>query len=146
MIDKNYKIPFDPERLMSEDSAVEMCSLGESIAQNIMLLITTKKGENRFNPSYGNAVWDLEFENAVSTIEWEALFVKSMKEQIEKFEPRIYTPRIEVRVEYVEHSYDTRKYTEIKKRAKIAINAKLTDTGELFSFSTELYLSPMSID
>lgn len=145
-MNKNYKMPFDPERLMSEDGAVEMCSMGESIAHNIMLLITTKKRENRFDHEYGNAVWDLEFENGVTTVEWENLFVKSLKEQIEKYERRIYAPRIEVRVVYVEHTYDTRKYTEIKKKAKIAINAKMTDTGELFSFATELFLSPMSID
>lgn len=146
MINKNYKMPFNPERLMSEDGSVEMCGMAESIAQNLMLLITTKKGENRFDADYGNAVWDIEFENAVTTVEWEALFVESMKEQIEKYEPRIYAPRIAVHIEYVEHSYETKKYSEIKKRAKIAINARLTETGETYSFATELFLSPMSID
>jgi len=73
-------MPFDPEKLMGEDSTVEMCSLAESIAHNLMLLITTKKRENRFDFDYGNAVWDIEFENAVTTVEWEALFVASMKE------------------------------------------------------------------
>jgi predicted component of type VI protein secretion system len=146
MINKNYKMPFDPERLMSEESSVEMCSMAESIAHNLMLLITTKKRENRFDFDYGNAVWNIEFENGVTTVEWEALFIESMKEQIEKYEPRIYAPKIDVHIEYVEHSYETKKYSEIKKKAKIAINAKLTETGESFSFSTELFLSPMSID
>lgn len=139
-------MPFDPERLMSEESSVEMCSMAESIAHNLMLLITTKKRENRFDFDYGNAVWNIEFENGVTTVEWEALFIESMKEQIEKYEPRIYAPKIDVHIEYVEHSYETKKYSEIKKKAKIAINAKLTETGESFSFSTELFLSPMSID
>lgn len=146
MINKNYKTPFDPELLMSDDTAMEMCSLAESIAHNLMLLITTKRRENRFDFDYGNAVWDLEFENAVTTIEWEALFVTSMKDQIERYEPRIYAPKVDVLIAYVSHSYETKKYTEIKKKAKIAINAKLTETGERFSFSTELFLSPMSID
>lgn len=139
-------MPFDPERLMGEDSSVEMCSMAESIAHNLMLLITTKKRENRFDFDYGNAVWDFEFENAVTTVEWEALFVESMKDQIEKYEPRIMAPRISVHIEYVEHSYETKRYSEIKKKAKVAINAQLTETGETFSFSTELFLSPMSID
>ena len=139
-------MPFDPERLMSEESSVEMCSMAESIAHNLMLLITTKKRENRFDFDYGNAVWDIEFENGLTTVEWEALFSRSMKEQIEKYEPRIYAPKIDVHIEYVEHSYETKRYSEIKKKAKIAINAKLTETGETFSFSTELFLSPMSID
>lgn len=139
-------MPFDPERLMGEESAVEMCSMAESIAHNLMLLITTKKRENRFDFDYGNTVWDIEFDNGVTTVEWEALFIESIKEQIEKYEPRIYAPRINVHIEYVEHSYETKRYSEIKKKAKIAINARLTQTGETFSFSTELFLSPMSID
>jgi phage baseplate assembly protein W len=146
MINKNYKMPFDPEKLMVDDGSIEMCSMAESIAQNLMILITTKKKENRFDFDYGNAVWDIEFDNAITTVEWEAVFVKSMKEQIVKYEPRIYSPKIDVHIEYVEHSYETKKLSEIKKKAKIAINAKLTETAETFSFVTELFLSPMSID
>lgn len=146
MMNKNYKMPFEPERLMSEDDSVPMCSMAESIAHNLMLLITTKKRENRFDFDYGNEVWEIEFENAVSTVEWEAIFVRSLKEQISKYEKRIYAPRVQVHIEYVEHSYDTKKFSEIKKKAKIAINARLTETGENYSFITELFLSPMSID
>jgi len=146
MINKNYKMPFNPEKLMGEDSTVEMCSLAESIAHNLMLLITTKKRENRFDFDYGNAVWDIEFENAVTTVEWEALFVASMKDQIAKYEPRIHAVRVSVHIEYVTHTYATKRYSEVKKKAKIAINAKLTETGETYSFATELFLSPMSID
>lgn len=145
-MNKNYRMPFDPEKLIGEDSSVEMCSTAESIAQNIMLLITTKKRENRFDFDYGNAVWDIEFENAITTVEWESIFVESMSKQIEKYEPRIYAPKIDVHIQYVEHSYETKKYSEMRKRAKIVINANLTETGENFNFSTELFLSPMSID
>lgn len=146
MMNKNYKMPFNPEMLMQDGGSIDRCSMAESIAQNIMLLITTKKGENRFDFDYGNAVWDIEFENAVTTVEWEAIFIKSMQEQIERYEPRVFNAKIDVHIEYVEHSYETKKHAEIKKKAKIAINAKLTETNETFSFSTELFLSPMSID
>jgi len=146
MDDQNCKLPFNPEALISENGAMQTCSQAESIAQNLMLLIITKKGEDRFDPDYGNAVWDIEFESAVTTVEWETVFVKSLKEQIEQYEPRIIDPKVSVSIEYVEHSYDTRHLVEIKKRAKIAINAKLVETGELFKFSTELFLSPMSVE
>lgn len=146
MINKNYKMPFNPGKLISEGGNAEMCSMPESIAQNIMLLITTKKRENRYDTNYGNAVWDLEFENGVTTVEWEKIFVESLKEQIAKYEPRIKNPKIDIHIEYVEHTFDTKGYSEMKKRAKIAINAQLTETSERFSFSTELFLSPMSID
>lgn len=145
MINKIYKIPIDLEPLMSDNQDAKTCSMAESIGDNILLLLTTRKRENRFDFDYGNAVWDLEFENAVSTVEWESIFIASMKEQLERYEPRIRDVKIAVHIEYVEHSYDTKRYTEIKKKAKIAVNALLTDSGEHYGFSTAIFLSPLSI-
>ncbi|MCC9043545.1 GPW/gp25 family protein [Myroides sp. M-43] len=141
-----YKFPFNPELAMSEGASLPTCSLAESIAQNVMLLVITRKGENRFNPDYGNAVWDLEFDNAVTSVEWERVFEESLLDQIKKHEPRIIFPKIQVHMEYVEHNYGTKDFVEIRKKAKIGVNAVLTDIGELFTFSTHIYLSPMSVD
>ena len=146
MFQKNYRIPFDPERLIKEHSNVDTCNTMESIAQNIMLLIMTRKGENRYDPEYGNGVWDIEFENSVSLSDWENIFAKSLKEQITNYEPRITAPKVIVRIAYVEHSYDTKKFSEIKRRAKIFVFANMVETGESFRFDTEIFLSPMSVD
>lgn len=142
----NYRMPFVPSTLMKEGGSIETCDTGESIAHNIMLLITTKKGENRYDENYGNDVWNLEFDNAITSAVWENIFIKSLKRQIQEYEPRIVQPQIDAHIQFVEHSYDTREHTEIKKKVRIAINAKMEATGERFSFSTELFLSPMSID
>ena len=131
---------------MKENGAIETCDIAESIAQNIMLLIITKKGENRYDDQYGNDVWNLEFDNGVSSSVWENIFIKSLKRQIADYEPRIVYPQIKAHIIFVEHNYDTRDFTEIKKKVKIAINAKLEATGEQYNFVTELFLSPMSID
>lgn len=131
---------------MKENGAIETCDIAESIAQNIMLLIITKKGENRYDDQYGNDVWNLEFDNGVSSSVWENIFIKSLKRQIADYEPRIVSPQIKAHIIFVEHNYDTRDFTEIKKKVKIAINAKLEATGEQYNFVTELFLSPMSID
>ncbi|RNA63831.1 hypothetical protein D1631_11520 [Chryseobacterium nematophagum] len=142
----NYRMPFIPSALMSEGSSIDTCDIGESIAHNIMLLITTKKGENRSDENYGNDVWNLEFDNGVTSAAWESTFISSLKKQIQEYEPRIVQPEIDAHVQIVEHTYDTKEHTEIKKKVKIAINAKMESTGERFSFTTEIFLSPMSID
>lgn len=142
----NYRMPFVPSALMTEGGSIDICDMGESIAHNIMLLITTKKGENRYDDNYGNDVWNLEFDNGVTSAVWESVFIKSLKRQIQEYEPRIVQPQVEAHIQFVEHSYDTKEHTEIKKKVRIAINAKMEATGERFSFSTELFLSPMSID
>lgn len=146
MNNMNYQMPFDPEELMSENGSIKTCTEAESIAQNLMLLITTKKRENRYDPDYGNDVWDIEFDNAVTTVMWENIFVESFRQQIQKYEPRLTQARVDAHIEFVEHSYESRKFTEIKKKAKIGVNARLVESGEQFRFVTELFLSPMSID
>lgn len=142
----NYKLPFRPLNLIASNGQVETCDVFESIAQNIMLLITTKKGENRYDENYGNDVWDVEFDNGISTTIWENIFVKSLIRQINTYESRLQNPKVQAYITFVEHNYDTRGYTEVKKKVRIGINARLESTGENFNFSTELYLSPMSID
>lgn len=121
----NYKMPFDPAALMTENGSIETCDIAESIAQNIMLLIITKKGENRYDENYGNDVWNVEFDNGVSAGMWENIFINSLKKQIEDYEPRLVNPQIKAHIIYVEHSYETKNFTEIKKKVKIAINSKL---------------------
>lgn len=132
--------------MMSTNGHIETCEVGESIAQNIMLLIVTKQGENRYDENYGNEVWNLEFDNGVTTTLWENIFINSLKKQIADYEPRIVNAKVEAYVTFVEHGYETRGFSEVKKKVKIAINAKMESTGENFNFSTELFLSPMSID
>lgn len=146
MENQNYKIPFNPLNMMISNGQIETCDIAESIAQNIMLLIITKKGENRYDEDYGNDVWGVEFDNGVTPAMWENLFVTSLRRQIAEHEPRLVNAVVEAHINYVEHSYETRGFSEVKKKVKVGINAKLESTGERFSFSTELFLSPMSID
>lgn len=142
----NYRFPFNPVAVMKDNSSMETCGTAESIAQNIMLLIITKKGENRYDEDYGNEVWNVEFDNGISAVKWEEIFVKSLKKQILKYETRIKNPDISAQISIVEHSYDTKGFTEVKKKVKVAINAVIEASDERFSFATELFLSPMSID
>lgn len=139
-------MPFSPDNLMVEGGSVETCDEAESIAHNIMLLITTKKGENRYDEGYGNEVWSLEFDNGVSSAMWETIFINSLRQQIRAYEPRIVDAKVDAHLEFVEHNYDTKEHTEIKKKVRIAVNAKLEASGERYSFVTEIFLSPMSID
>lgn len=140
------KLPFNPDFVMIEGETLPTCSLAESIAQHLMLLILTRKGENRFNPDYGNAVWDLEFDNAVTMVVWERVFAESLSDQITRYESRINQPEIRAQLEYVEHQYGKKDFVEVRKKAKISIQAIVTETGEHFTFSTTIYLSPMTVD
>lgn len=39
----NYRFPFNPLAVMKDSGSMETCDVAESIAQNIMLLIITKR-------------------------------------------------------------------------------------------------------
>ncbi|SFI50282.1 GPW/gp25 family protein [Halpernia frigidisoli] len=146
MDNENYRIPLNPLSMMMSNGHIDTCGIAESIAQNIMLLIITKKGENRYDEQYGNDVWDLEFDNGVTSSSWENIFVKSLQRQIEDYEPRLTSAKVQASIKFVEHNYETKGFLEVKKKVKIIINAKLDSTGEAYNFSTEIFLSPMSID
>ena len=81
-------------------------------------------------------------ENAVQVLQQERVVVDLQT----GYEARLVNPQIKAHIIFVEHNYDTKGFMEIKKKVKIAINAKLESTGEQYNFVTELFLSPMSID
>lgn len=142
----HYKLPFHPGTLFNTTGFVETCTMEESIAQNLMLLITTKQGENRFDHQYGNAIWDIDFENTTSEGEWERIFRQSIEEGIVRYEPRICQSEVKVRVAYLEQSSAARKSTDIRKKASIHIKALLTESREIYQFATEIFLSPLAVD
>lgn len=142
----NYKMPFHPKSLMESGGEMATCSVPESIAQNIMLLIVTRKGENRFDPDYGNEVWDLEFDTGISESRWETILTQSLRQQILEYEQRLSHPKVSAKLTYVEQTYEMRKFTEIKRKVNIVVSAIILESGERFNFQTELFLSPLSVE
>lgn len=141
-----YKLPFDFGQVMEGKDVELSANIAENIAQHIQLLITTKLGENRFDPNYGNAIWDLEFENSLTDMQWEEQFRLAVLQAILRYEPRITAAKVSIHATLVEKEWPIKEYTEIKKRVVVVVNAQLAETGEKFGFKTELYLSPMSVD
>jgi phage baseplate assembly protein W len=140
-----YRFPFDFGELL-EGQGIPPCSEAESIAQHIQLLITTKFGENRYDAEYGNEIWELEFDNGLSTGIWENRFVQSVTNAVVAYEQRIEKVKVIIHSELVEKTWPMKKYTEIKNKVTILLYADLVSSGEPFSFKTVLFLSPMSID
>lgn len=146
-----YKIPFDFGALMAQEDGeqplpIPTCSLYESIGQHLHTLIITRMGENRFDKEYGNSIWELEFSNGISDTQWNEHFSESVRVIVKAYEPRITGCKVTIHSELVEKTWPMRNYTEVKKKVTILIKAKITDTGEDYSFKTDLFLSPMSVD
>lgn len=138
-----YKKPFRFRNIF-ENNNLDTCNLGVSISQNIELIIFTRFGEHRFDPGYGCRVWELDFELIISPAMWEEQMRQSLLSSIASQEPRLYEIDVTVQVTDVERLFPFRQMMEIKKRVAITVQAKLTGTGERYTFNTALFLSPLS--
>jgi phage baseplate assembly protein W len=140
-----YKIPLPLNSVMSGNE-LPVCDLETSIHKNLELIITTKFGEHRSDPSFGCEIWELDFELIVSARLWEEKLRQSLIRSITSHETRIANTEISIAVSDIEKYNVLKQFTEIKKRVDIKVEGVIKKTGELFFFHTNLFLSPLSVD
>ena len=139
----NYKLPLQFSKLL-EGNELPTCSLFDSVTNNLQLIITTRFGEHRCDPTFGCEIWDLDFELIVSENLWEEKLRQSLMRSVNCHEKRLASVQIIVEITQIEKFHLFKKFTEIKKRVEIKLTGTLLKTGEPFSFKTNLFLSPLS--
>ncbi len=138
-----YKYPLALSRIF-ENRDLTRCDLGESISQNIQLIITSSHGEHRYNEKFGCKIWDMDFELVMSQRVWEEKLRQSLFAGITEFEKRIENVNIEVQISEVENFQPISKYIAIKRKVDILVRAIIVETGEKYNFHTDLFLSPVA--
>jgi phage baseplate assembly protein W len=139
-----YKIPLQLNAAV-EGKELQLVGLSQSITKNLELIITTRFGEHRCDPSFGCEIWNLDFEIIVSESTWEEKLRQSLMKSIGSHELRLSNIEINVKISEVEKQKNIKLTTEIKKRVDISLKAIIQKTGESFYFSTNLFLSPLSV-
>lgn len=129
-----------------EGEELSGCDLETSIEKNLGLIIMTKFGEHRSDPSFGCEIWDLDFELIISARMWEEKLRQSLLKSITSHEQRLVNIEIGVTISDMEKYNVLNQFTEIKKRVDIQITGAIKKTGELFRFHTNLFLSPLTVD
>lgn len=140
-----YKIPLQLDALM-KGKALAPCDLEQSITNNLELIILTRFGEHRSDPSFGCEIWDVDFELIASVTKWEEKLRKSLLHSITSHEHRLSKIEINVTINDVGKFNIFKNFTEIKKRVDIYLTGLIHKTGEGFKFQTNLFLSPLSSD
>ena len=140
-----YKIPLELPAVLGGND-LPTCDLNTSISKNLELIIMTKFGEHRSNATFGCEIWDLDFEIIISEKLWEEKLRQSLLKSITSHESRLSEVRLNVEITEIEKYSTFRKFTEIKKRVTIKLSGNILKTGESFTFSTNLFLSPLSVD
>jgi phage baseplate assembly protein W len=141
MSDTYYQLPLDLEGIL-ERRRLPRCSVQESIAQHMYLLLTTHFGEARFEPDFGCQVWEQDFE-AMATMRWKDRVQQSVEQAIQEFEPRLMQARVQVAVLDFELKGVSQR---IRRRLEVTITAALYRTREPFTFQASLFVAPLSVD
>jgi hypothetical protein len=137
-----YTLPLRLDKIVNRKS-VPMCSLQESIAQNIYLLITTGFKELRFDPSYGCRIWEQDFE-IMANIKWKDTLSLSLEETIKAHEKRLKDVKVKIEIE--EYKFLSKENTRIKKKLKIRADGFTVKTNEKFEFMEQIFIAPFSLE
>ena len=141
-----YGLPIKFGTLMQRNQNLQSCSLSQSIAQNIYLIVTSKFNENRYDESYGCELWDMDFEQITNESLWLERIRKSVMKSVTSHELRLSGIEVDVRIAQEEQMNLHTHVKSVKKKLSIKVVAKIKETGEHFPFETFIYLSPLSID
>ncbi len=138
-----YSLPFSFKALLEQRKEDLYVSLEESVRQHIELIITTRLGEFRFDPSYGCQIWDKDFVVISNQKGLEIDDIKrSLEEAIITHEKRIealYNFNVKV------VSAESEGVKRIHQRLEINLSSKLKGTNQDFYYSEVLYFSPVSL-
>ena len=139
------KLPLDFSSALQ--GTLSRCSLAESIAQQLMLLIVSHPGEVLGREDFGSVIWELEFHQLVKIKDWEEEVHNSLLDSILRYEPRLRDVVLEVRLAEIDDDTDKdikSKHPYVRRRASIRVQGVIDSTDETFSFQTQVYISPLS--
>jgi phage baseplate assembly protein W len=136
-----YQLPLDLAGIL-ERQQLPRCSVQESIAQHLYLILTTHFKESRYEPAFGCQVWEQDFE-AMTTMRWKDNVQHSVEQAIQKYEPRLVRAQVQVTVLDFELKNVNHR---IRKRLEVTVTAALQRTNESFNFQCSLFVAPLSVD
>jgi phage baseplate assembly protein W len=109
------------------DKAFEKESIEDSVKQFINLMISTRQGECFFNEDFGYQLWSNEFEPILNIQQWQPMFMKQIKELLEKYEPRITS--VQVREPEIK-AINKKNKTDKDYKITLSMDYKIRQTGE----------------
>lgn len=136
-----YKIPLRFDRLLNGLGLTE-CSLGESIAQYIQLIIGTRYGEHQADSNFGCEIWNFDFELMVKKEDYELRLKHSLEHTISVYETRLANVEVVITIGEKE-IVNLVGSAEMKNQAIIVVYATVKETDEPFYFKTIFYLNPI---
>ena len=144
---KYYELPVSFGDLIKK-KRLPKNELYQSVEQHIYLIMITRFGEYRFDPSFGCSVWDYDFDILPKINAWKSEIEKSISELLVKLEPRLKEVVVKVSISLEEFkNFKIKKIVRIKRKIGINVKGRLVTTNEVFERKDyEIFFSPISLD
>lgn len=123
---------------------LDRCSLKDSIARNIHLLITTHLEENNQDFNYGAQFWDFDYDIHMTNATRREVVISSLKTQLVKYEKRLTKPVVEANI--IQKEYRLSQSLQLKRRIEITVKGFLVRSNEPFLFKTSFFIGPLLFD
>lgn len=147
---QNYSLPVDFNRLMKKGGRLDQVSLYESVRQHILLILISRYGSLRADPTYGWAFWEHDFDHARVVDKQRLMFERELREKIIEKETRLKPDELVVSLKISRAplpSYKNREMKALKKTLHIEVKGRLLETNAVFAPPTYLlYFSPVAVD
>lgn len=142
-IQQYLRLPLKLEQVLDKKK-LDSCTLKESIARNIHLLITTTLGENKQDLQYGALFWEYDYDIHMANDTRREAVISSVKRQIVQYEKRLSNVAVEVNVKQSE--YKARSGRQLRRRVEITVSGMIARSNEAFRFQTGFFIGPLSFD
>jgi hypothetical protein len=127
--------------LITSQKQLKRCSLSESVAGLIHLITITHFGENKQDESFGNELWENDFENIVNIQAFKEKLAQSLQATIITHEKRLSAIKVTVGFEQVMTTVVNRR---IRQRIQIVVEGTIRKTNEPFSHQEVFFMGPLS--
>jgi phage baseplate assembly protein W len=133
-------IPINTE-LITSQKQLTRCSLNESVADMMHLIIITHLGENKQEETFGNELWEHDFETIENIQAFKERISESLQKAIIQHEKRLTDVKVGVVFEQVLTTVYNRR---VRQRIQIIIEGTLRKTNETFSHEEMFFMGPLS--
>lgn len=137
-----YSLPLTFAGIMQKKDH-PICTLQQSVAQHLHLIITTAFGELPAEENFGCSIWEHDFDNITSAHKIKEYIRESIHNSIEHYEKRLANVRIDLLISQ-EELMNTNYGARVKKKITITITGLLQSTNERFVYEDSFFTGPLS--
>jgi hypothetical protein len=134
------QIPINAE-LITGQKQLNRCSLNESVSGMMHLIIITHFGENKQDATFGNELWEHDFETVENIQAFREKLSGSLQKAIILHEKRLTDVKVGITFDQVLTTVYNRR---IRQRINISIQATLRKTNESFTHREVFFIGPLS--